>query len=272
MSNRTVAHNPEQTAADLNTVAHFLAAPTAIPPTLSNVARSVGDASVDLIILLGNSVLCTTDAVAAAVRRGVADAVMIVGGKGHSTSHLRTAVQADPRNDGLPVAGRAEAEILRALLVQWHGLDEAILHTGTQSTNCGANAEEAHALLRERGGRPSDVLLVQDPTMQRRTWASFRRVWGDREPPRFHNSPTFVPTVRAEGDTLAFDRPGRAGLWPMERFMSLVMGEIPRLRNDEEGYGPNGRGYIVAVDIPPAVEAAYDRLRGPLGEYGRPPA
>jgi hypothetical protein len=57
----------------------------------------------------------------------------------------------------------------------------------------------------------------------------------------------------------------------MERFVSLVMGEIPRLRNDENGYGPNGRGYIVAVDIPPAVEAAYDRLLGPFGDRVRPP-
>jgi len=267
-----VAHDPEQTAADLTTVARFLAASTETPPTPLRVARSVGGASVDLVILLGNSVLCTTDAVAAAVRRGVADAVLIVGGKGHSTSHLRSAVRADPRNDGLPVTGRAEAEILRDLLVQWHGLDEAILHTGTQSTNCGANAEEAHTLLADRKWTPADVLLVQDPTMQRRTWASFRRVWGDREPPRFHNSPTFVPTVRAKGETLAFDGPDRAGLWSMERFVSLVMGEIPRLRNDETGYGPRGRGYIVAVDIPPAVDAAYDRLRGPLGEYVRPPA
>jgi len=266
-----VTPDPTQTAADLNTVAHFLAASTETPPTPLRVARSVGVTSVDLIILLGNSVLCTTEAVATAIRNGVTETVLIVGGEGHSTPDLRSAVRADPQFEGQNVEGRAEADILRDLLVQGYDLPEAPFLTETQSTNCGANAEEAHALCRERGLRPTDVLLVQDPTMQRRTWASFRRVWGAERPPRFYNCPTFVPRVEAEAGTLVFEQPERAGLWSMERFVSLVMGEIPRLRNDEDGYGPNGRGYIVAVDVPPAVEAAYDRLLGPFGDLVRAP-
>lgn len=41
---------------------------------------------------------------------------------------------------------------------------------------------------------------------------------------------------------------------------SLALGEIPRLRDDENGYGPRGRGFIAHVDIPEAVEAAWRRL------------
>jgi uncharacterized SAM-binding protein YcdF (DUF218 family) len=263
--------DPEQTAADLNTVARFLAAPNLPALTPSAVEEQGGTAPADLLVLLGNAVLATTDAVAAGLRAGVAERLLIAGGRGHSTRHLRTAVRADPRYDGLPLDDRAEAEILRDVLARWHGLDPQSILLETQSTNCGANAEQTHALLRERGLRPADVLLVQDPTMQRRTWASFRRVWGEERPPHFHNAPPFVPVVEAEGDALVFAEPDRAGLWPMERFVSLVMGEIPRLRNDENGYGPNGRGYIVAVDIPPAVEAAYDRLLGPFGDQVRTP-
>lgn len=107
--------------------------------------------------------------------------------------------------------------------------------------------------------------------MQRRTWASFRRVWTPDTEVRFLNCPTFVPTVQVEADTLMFEAPERAGLWSMERFVTLIMGEIPRLRNDENGYGPRGRGFIVAVDIPPEVEAAYDRLQVPFGDHVRPP-
>jgi hypothetical protein len=47
------------------------------------------------------------------------------------------------------------------------------------------------------------------------------------------------------------------------------MGEIPRLRNDEHGYGPRGAGYIAAVDIPLPVEAAYQRLLEPFGDSVR---
>jgi uncharacterized SAM-binding protein YcdF (DUF218 family) len=260
-----------QTAADLNTVARFLAAPDLTALTPAALEAQEGAAPADLLVLLGNAVLATADAVAAGLRAGVAERLLIAGGRGHSTRHLRTAVRADPRDDGLPLDGRAEAEILRDVLARWHGLDPQSILVETQSTNCGANAERAHALLRERGLRPADVVLVQDPTMQRRTWASFRRVWGEERPPRFHNAPPFVPTVEADGDVLHFAQPDRAGLWPMERFVSLVMGEIPRLRNDEHGYGPNGRGYIVAVDIPPAVEAAYERLLDPFGDRVRAP-
>ncbi|MFD2245711.1 hypothetical protein [Pontibacter ruber] len=47
------------------------------------------------------------------------------------------------------------------------------------------------------------------------------------------------------------------------------MGEVPRLRNDKNGYGPNGKNFIVAVDIPADVFAAYDELSSSFGDYIR---
>jgi len=35
------------------------------------------------------------------------------------------------------------------------------------------------------------------------------------------------------------------------------MGEVPRLRDDEQGYGPRGRNFIVHVDFPAEIEAAW---------------
>lgn len=51
------------------------------------------------------------------------------------------------------------------------------------------------------------------------------------------------------------------GLWTVDRYLALVVGEIPRLRNDETGYGPRGRDFIVHVDFPPEVEAAWQILQ-----------
>lgn len=260
-----------QHAADLNTIASFLAAPDLLDLTSSTVTSKINGSTADLLILLGNSVLHTVDSVAAAYKEGVAEGLLLVGGTGHSTDLLRREVRDDPRYEHLPVEGRSEAEIMRNLLVQGHGLDEEEIMTETRSTNCGENAENAYRLLREYRNGLADVLLVQDPTMQRRTWASFRRVWHPDNDVRFLNCPTFVPTVQVAEDTLAFEEPERPGLWSMERFVTLVMGEIPRLRNDESGYGPRGRGFIVAVDVPPEVEAAYKRLQAPFGSYVRPP-
>ncbi|RRD39302.1 hypothetical protein EII29_07820 [Leptotrichia sp. OH3620_COT-345] len=32
-----------------------------------------------------------------------------------------------------------------------------------------------------------------------------------------------------------------SGMWNMERYINLLMGEIPRFGDDEKGYGPKGK-------------------------------
>lgn len=255
---------------DLNTVAAFLASPDLDDLSQSSIASVTGTPQADLLVLLGNAVVHTMDAVAKAFQNGAAKHLLLVGGKGHSTDYLRDAVQRDPRYEGADLDGKPEAEIMRGVLTRWHGIDAGPILMETQSTNCGANAVETYKLLDERGLTPTTILLTQDPTMQLRSHASFRRVWQERPEVQFFNAPTFVPKVDADGGRLAFTNRGVTGLWPMERFLALLMGEIPRLRDDAHGYGPKGRGYIAHVDVPPDVEAAYGRLCSELDEYVRP--
>ena len=49
-------------------------------------------------------------------------------------------------------------------------------------------------------------------------------------------------------------------MWDIERYISLIMGEIPRLTDNENGYGPRGKGYLAHEDIPPDVRKAFDEL------------
>lgn len=51
------------------------------------------------------------------------------------------------------------------------------------------------------------------------------------------------------------------GMWEMERYLSLLLGEIPRLSDTPEGYGPRGKGFIAHVEIPPRVEQAFLALK-----------
>ena len=70
---------------------------------------------------------------------------------------------------------------------------------------------------------------------------------------------TYAVRVEAGEEGLCFaDHP--LGMWDMERYLTLLMGEIPRLEDGPEGYGPSGRGYLVHVDIPDAVRGAWERL------------
>lgn len=50
------------------------------------------------------------------------------------------------------------------------------------------------------------------------------------------------------------------GMWDMERYISLLLGEIPRLSDDENGYGPKGRDFIAHVEIPEQVKEAFGEL------------
>lgn len=47
----------------------------------------------------------------------------------------------------------------------------------------------------------------------------------------------------------------------MERYLSLIAGELPRLRDDETGYGPRGKDFIIHVDIPRDIENAWQVLQ-----------
>jgi hypothetical protein len=51
------------------------------------------------------------------------------------------------------------------------------------------------------------------------------------------------------------------GMWDVDRYMNLLMGEIPRLSDNADGYGPRGRDFIAHVEIPQNVLEAFDELK-----------
>lgn len=138
-----------------------------------------------------------------------------------------------------------------------------------RSTNCGSNAIETRKILESHGiPTPESMIIVQDPTMSLRTFASFQKCYDDlTHPPQFLSFPTFVPRIREGEGRLVWNVSGvePEGLWELERFTDLVIGEIPRLRDDEAGYGPKGRGYIAHVEIGEEVEKAWGKLKREVG-------
>jgi len=243
-------------AEDVNLIAAFLASPDLPDLSRETVTAKIGRPA-DVGIVMVSSVLFAADVVAKGMKEGSAKNWMIVGGIGHSTNWVRDAVRSSPRFSNIAVDKRAEADIFEDVLLSL-GV-EVELEIENQSTNCGANATYAAQLLEKLGIYPREAILVQDPTMMLRMKASFRHVWPDKRPKLF-NCPTFVPRVHAVPGSprgIALEAPAT---WPLERFLSLLLGEIPRLRNDANGYGPLGANYIPAVEIPHEVEQAYARL------------
>ncbi|MEV6845507.1 hypothetical protein [Actinoplanes sp. NPDC051411] len=81
-----------------------------------------------------------------------------------------------------------------------------------------------------------------------------RRALGETRPKTEAAHQTFVT------GTLDFEDPP-AGMWSLDRYVSLLMGEVPRLTDDADGYGPAGRGFIAHVDVPAEVHRALDHLK-----------
>jgi len=216
----------------------------------------------DLLVLIGSSLLMTAQIAADAVKSGAVRRILVSGGVGHSTEDLRLAVRRCPDLRGIAVDGRSEAEILTDVLVGRHQLVREAILVESVSTNCGANAWESKRVLTEVGLQPASVVIVQDPTMQLRTHASFERSWRGEPAPTFISFAPFVPVV--ESGVIS-----PSGQWTFDRFVSLLMGEIPRLTDGPGGYGPKGRDFIQHVDIPESVLLAHARIASAVGIHSR---
>ncbi len=198
---------------------------------------------VDIVILAGNAVIPAIDAACRiAAEQNVP--LLISGGIGHSTTFLYAAVAKHPRYNTLPTTGRAEAAILADIAREFWNIPAEKILIDDQSTNCGENARFSWHMMKQKGLNAGRVLVVQDPTMQRRTMATFARVFRDETvSPEWISHPGVTPVLQNSEDGLAFSGGGE-GLWPVERYLSLVLGELPRLRDDINGYGPAGRDLL----------------------------
>jgi hypothetical protein len=213
----------------------------------------------DLILLFGNAVLATAEAAFRLMREDGAARLLISGGIGHSTRYLADAIASHPEYRGLATSGRPEADVLAELGRACFDLPPDRILVENRSTNCGENAAFSRRSIDEAGIDARAILLVQDPLMQRRTDATMRATFADRAGVAFRNWPVFVPKVARSDAVFELDGMAADG-WSGPRFLALLLGEIPRLRDDADGYGPDGRGFIARVDIPSNVEAAFRQL------------
>lgn len=255
-------------AEDVNTISTFLSHEEIQLNPSSNTQHY------DAIVLCVSAIFhCAETLFQAIQQRGssLTPTLVLCGGIGHSTPHLYTAVSQNPRYTHLAsrINGLPEAQVMQKILNTCYTTDNAKTSAvkvliEDQSTNCGANATETKKLLRKHGISVvrGKVLIIQDPTMSLRTKMSFEKAFEDDEVV-FEACPTFVPRVVEVDGRLRFDESGgvkEEQLWDMDRFLGLILGEIVRLRDDEMGYGPKGKGFIGHVDVPDSVLEAYARL------------
>jgi hypothetical protein len=246
-------NEPAELAGHINVLGRFCG-PRDVPVLDGGSLAARLGARATAVVLFGGSPLAGADVFAEAMRRQVAEHYIVVGGRGHTTAALHATLSAEL--PAPPAADAPEADLLAAYLEHRHGLRVDLLER--ESTNCGNNVEYCLRLMAEHDIAPDRLVLIQDATMQRRMDAGFRKHLGPR--PRLVNFAAYEAVVTATGGHLGYARPIR-GMWDVRHYVTLLLGEVRRLTDDEHGYGPRGRDFIAHVDVPDHVRAAFDAVR-----------
>lgn len=244
---------PTELVSDLNAIARFLA-------KRDVAATSWRSVDIDLAILAGNETLHSVMTAAELVASGYQGKLLICGGIGHATPRLEAAIRNHPRFRDVETANRSEAEMMASILTRHLGVPDRQLLLEARSSNAGENALFSWRRLMEARLVPTKVLLIQDPLMQRRLQATFQKSWAPFTDALFFSCAPFVPSVDFVDGAMIVNTPDGMEAWSPDRFVSMLLGEMLRLRDDVRGYGPNGKNYIVSVRIPPEIEQANSRV------------
>lgn len=136
-----------------------------------------------------------------------------------------------------------EAERFARLAINLSVPVENILIEGS-STNTGENIEFTKRLLAEKGLDPRKFIVVQKPYMERRSYATFRKLWPEKE------VIVTSPQVSFAGYLAEY---AHGSLSPDE-VVSIMVGDLQRIK-----FYP-ALGYQIEQEIPEEVWEAFEAL------------
>jgi len=113
-----------------------------------------------------------------------------------------------------------------------------------KSTNTGENVRYTRDLLRRKVLDPNRFIAVQKPYMERRTYATFRKVWPEKD---------LVVTSPQVSFDQYLDQYAHSTLTP-EDVIAIMVGDLQRIRLYPD------KGYQIRQEIPVSVWAAYEEL------------
>ncbi len=136
-----------------------------------------------------------------------------------------------------------EADQFAAIALSMGVPREKILIENT-STNTGENVRFTKTLLAQHNIDPAKLILVQKPYMERRTYATFRKVWPEKD--------VIVTSPRVSFDEY-LSRYSNDALSP-DDVISIMVGDLQRVKLYP------GRGFQIPQDIPDDVWRAFEEL------------
>ncbi|MFW3587618.1 ElyC/SanA/YdcF family protein [Vagococcus fluvialis] len=238
----------------INNLAKFCGKKDLESLTQTNLKEQFNMEQVDVLVLLGGSILSGGDCLTKAINNNIAKKYLIVGGYGHTSASLFENMEKEYPNSTKEI--NSEAELFAKYLELKYKLTADFLET--KSTNCGNNITNLLELVRENNLEMESILLIQDATMQLRMDVTLRKYISSDV--TIINYPAYEVEVTSSDNQLRYSSV-IAGMWDTERYISLLMGEIPRLTDNLTGYGPKGKDFLVHIDIPENITASYEVLK-----------
>lgn len=178
----------------------------------------------DCILALGSHDLRVAERAAELYLQEYAPLVIMSGGLGNFTKEMWT---------------EKEADKFAAIAIK-KGVPEDSILVENKSTNTGENILFTQKLLKEKGLDPQSFIVVQKPYMERRSYATFKKHWPDK------NLMVTSPQISFE------DYP--TDEIPIEKVINIMVGDLQRIKLYPE------KGFQIFQDIPPEVWNAYQKL------------
>lgn len=181
-------------------------------------------APADCILVLGSLDLRVANRGAELYLQGLAPILIFSGGLGKVTKGMWKESEADQMSRiALDMGVPAEAIFIE-----------------NKSTNTGENILFTQQLLEANGLHPQTFLLVQKPYMERRSYATFKLHWPDKD-------------LIVTSPQISFEDYPTPEM-PMERVIDMMVGDLQRIRIYPE------MGFQIPQEIPGDVWEAYEKL------------
>lgn len=178
----------------------------------------------DCILALGSHDLRVAERAAELYLQGWAPLVIMSGGLGNFTQEMWT---------------ESEADKFAAIAVQKGVPADAIL-IENKSTNTGENILFTQQLLQQKGLTPQNFIVVQKPYMERRSFATFKKHWPDKN--------LLVTSPQISFDEYPTDE------IPLDKVINIMIGDLQRIRLYP------AKGFQIYQEIPLYISDAYERL------------
>jgi uncharacterized SAM-binding protein YcdF (DUF218 family) len=136
-----------------------------------------------------------------------------------------------------------EADQFAAIAIRM-GVPQANILIENRSTNTGENIRFTRQLLIEKGIDPRKFIVVQKPYMERRSFATFRKMWPAKD-------------VTVTSPQVAFDEYLDSYAneeLSADEVISIMVGDLQRIKVYAE------KGYQIPLEIPSGVWSAYEEL------------